>query len=79
MIFWPKSPRKINIAFSQDLTIPHLASFLFATMINIDIVSSLVVSKSCQVKRLKVTEKSISIKGLNVNRIIQVQIIQGAV
>ena len=28
---------------------------------------------------LKVTEKSISIKGLNVNRIIQVQIIQAAV
>ena len=40
---------------------------------------SLVVSNSCQVKRLKVTEKSISIKGLNVNRIIQVQIIQAAV
>ena len=47
--------------------------------INIDIVKKLVVSNSCQVKHLKVFEKSISIKGLNVNPIIQVQIIQAAV
>ena len=40
---------------------------------------SLVVSNSCEIKHLKVTEKSISIKGLNVKRIIQVQIIQAAV
>ena len=31
---------KINIAYSRDLTI-HLASFLFGTMINIDIVRKL--------------------------------------
>ena len=47
--------------------------------INIDIVRKLGSLNSCQVKHLKVTEKSISIKGLNVNRIIQVQIIKAAI
>ena len=47
--------------------------------INIDIVRKLGSIEKLSGKHLKVTEKSISIKGLNVNRIIQVQVIQAAV